>query len=106
MPHLLQELNPLPFALMVAATLACTVYACVISDLLLFVTNFPGLLMSIFYVASCTPYASHRVRAEGALCRVVSGCQCAPALRALPLKLQQCTHPAMPPRWPGCWAAG
>lgn len=59
---LLQDLNPLPMALMTAATLACTVYACVISDIFLFCTNLPGLLMAVFYTAACTPYASHKVR--------------------------------------------
>ena len=56
-----QDLNPLPFALMAAATLGCTVYACTIANLFLFVTNWPGLLLSIFYVATCTPYARHQV---------------------------------------------
>jgi hypothetical protein len=56
-----QDLNPLPLALMAAATLGCTVYACTIANLFLFVTNWPGLLLSVFYVSTCTPYAPHQV---------------------------------------------
>jgi hypothetical protein len=53
---------------MAAATLGCTVYACIIGNLFLFCTNWPGLLLSVFYVATCTPYAPHQVTGHPAPC--------------------------------------
>jgi hypothetical protein len=56
-----QKLNPLPFALIAANCVGWTVYGCITSDYFVFIGNFPGFLMGLFFVSSSMQYATQKV---------------------------------------------
>lgn len=59
----MQELNPIPFPVVVANCMAWVAYAIVSKDPYVFLANDPGLLLGLFYTFSAYGYADAKVLA-------------------------------------------
>ena len=57
----LQDLNPIPFPVVVANCMAWVAYAIVSKDPYVFLANDPGLLLGLFYTLSAYGYADAKV---------------------------------------------
>lgn len=58
---MLQDLNPIPFPVVVANCVAWVAYAIVCKDPYVFLANDPGLLLGLFYTLSAYGYADVKV---------------------------------------------
>ena len=58
---LLQELNPIPFPVVVANCVAWVAYSIVTKDPYVFLANDPGLILGLFYTFSAYGYADTKV---------------------------------------------
>lgn len=59
--HVLQELNPIPFPVVVANCVAWVGYSIVTKDPYVFMANDPGLVLGLFYTFSAYGFADSKV---------------------------------------------
>lgn len=59
--YLLQDLNPIPFPIVIANCVAWVAYAIVSKDPYVFLANDPGVLLGLFYTLSAYGYADVKV---------------------------------------------
>ncbi len=60
--RVMQDLNPIPFPVVVANCVAWVGYSIVNKDPYVFMANDPGLLLGLFYTLSAYGYADAKVR--------------------------------------------